>query len=307
MHEINAQKNLWQDVDARGAANRRRFAAARVHVLNLMSAPGAGKTTLLQRTLERAAGRWRIGVIEGDIQGSADADRLSPYGVPVRQINTHGACHLDPRQVAAALDGFDLDALDLLVIENVGNLVCPAEYDLGEAARVMLLSVTEGHDKPAKYPLMFRTADLLLLNKIDLLSGTDFDPAEAVRTARALQPDLEVIEVSCRDGQGLERWLAWLEAGLAHARRHWDGVAHEHPGRPARHEHRPHIVRAGEEQAREHGRAHDHGHDHEHGHDHDHASGHGHDHAHGHGHDHDHHHDHPHDHDGGGPRAPRKG
>ena len=228
MHEIHVQHRLQEAVDEAGGANRALFRAHRVCALNLMSAPGSGKTTLLERTLERAAGHWRTGVVEGDIQGSADADRLARFGVPVVQINTHGACHLDPRQVAAAVAGLDLEALDLLLIENVGNLVCPAEFDLGEEERVMLLSVSEGHDKPAKYPLMFSTADLLLINKIDLLDSTDFDMAEARRTALALNPHLELLELSCRDGRGLEDWLAWLEGRLVHARQHWNGEEHHH-------------------------------------------------------------------------------
>ena len=228
MHLIQVQQRLGERIDAEGAANRARFDHHRVFVVNLMSAPGSGKTTLLERTLDRLAGRWRTAVVEGDIQGTADADRLRRFGVPVRQINTLGACHLDPRQVSAALVDLDLDVLDLLIIENVGNLVCPAEFDLGEAARVMLLSVTEGHDKPAKYPLMFRTADLLLLNKIDLLAATDFDPAEAQRAVRALNPAVEWCEVSCRTGAGLDRWIDWLAGRIEHAGRHWDGEAHEH-------------------------------------------------------------------------------
>jgi len=228
MHLIRVGRRLQEQTDALGEENRRRFASDQVYVLNLMSAPGSGKTSLLERTLERLSGRWRAGVVEGDIEGSADADRLRRFGCPVTQINTHGACHLDPRQVAQAIAAFDLSALDLLVIENVGNLVCPAEFDLGEADRVMLLSVTEGHDKPGKYPLMFRTADLLLLNKIDLLPATDFDVAEAVRVARALNPELEWLEVSCRTGAGLDAWAAWLEARLEHARQHWRGEAHDH-------------------------------------------------------------------------------
>jgi hydrogenase nickel incorporation protein HypB len=227
VHLIKVQQRLGEKTDAEGAANRERFARHRVYVVNLMSAPGSGKTTLLERTLERTRDRWRIAVIEGDIQGTADADRLRRFQIPVRQINTLGACHLDPRQVAATLVDLDLEALDLLVIENVGNLVCPAEFDLGEDDRVMLLSVTEGHDKPAKYPLMFRTADLLLLNKIDLLSATDFDLAEAQRAARALNPQVEWCEVSCRTGEGLDRWIDWLAGRLEQARHHWKGEPHE--------------------------------------------------------------------------------
>ena len=248
MHDLNVNKRLWDQTDDLGLANRRRLEEARVYALNLMSAPGAGKTTLLERTLDRLASRLRFGVVEGDIQGRADADRLAHFGVPVHQINTHGACHLDPRQVAAALDTMDLGTIDLLVIENVGNLVCPAEFDLGEADRVMLLSVTEGHDKPAKYPLMFRTADLLVLNKTDLLPHTNFDTAEASRVARVLHPEIEILELSCRTGEGLDRWIAWLESRLAHAREHWDGVPHDHGHGP------DHQHRCGRE--REHGHTH---------------------------------------------------
>jgi hydrogenase nickel incorporation protein HypB len=255
MHDLNVNQPLWDQTDELGQANRRRLEDARVYAVNLMSAPGAGKTTLLERTLERLAPGPRFGVIEGDIQGRADADRLERYGIPVRQINTNGACHLDPRQVAAALDTMDLGAIDLLVIENVGNLVCPAEFDLGEADRVMLLSVTEGHDKPAKYPLMFRTADLLILNKVDLLPHTNFDLAEASRVARVLREGIEILEVSCRAGDGLDRWTVWLEHRLAHAREHWDGVPHHHaPG-----------------QSHGRGPGHCHGPDHGHSHEHDHA------------------------------------
>jgi hydrogenase nickel incorporation protein HypB len=228
MHDLNVNKHLWEQTDELGQTNRRRLEEARVYALNFMSAPGAGKTTLLERTLERLASIAQFGVIEGDIQGRADADRLALFGVPVRQINTQGACHLDPRQVATALDTMDLGSIDLLVIENVGNLVCPAEFDLGETDRVMLLSVTEGHDKPAKYPLMFRTADLLVLNKVDLLPHTDFDVAEASRAARVLHEGIEILELSCRTGAGLDPWIAWLEQHLAHARQHWDGVGHHH-------------------------------------------------------------------------------
>ncbi|MFA7331243.1 MAG: hydrogenase nickel incorporation protein HypB [Candidatus Delongbacteria bacterium] len=228
MHLVHVEHKLREHVDEAGGRNREEFRAARLHVINLMSAPGAGKTSLLERTLERAAGRWRLAVIEGDIQGDADADRLARFGVPVRQIHTHGACHLDPDQVAVAATTLNLAELDILFIENVGNLVCPAEFDLGEEDRVMLLSVPEGHDKPAKYPLMFSTADLLLLNKWDLLPMTDFDPAEARRAAMALNPGLETLEISCRDGRGLDDWLDWLERRHRHSLEHWNGHAHSH-------------------------------------------------------------------------------
>jgi hydrogenase nickel incorporation protein HypB len=228
MHDINVNQRLWDQTDELGQANRRRLREARVYAVNLMGAPGAGKTTLLERTLRRLGSGARAAVIEGDIQGRADADRLERFGIPVRQINTHGACHLDPKQVAAALDSIDLAAVDLLFIENVGNLVCPAEFDLGESDRAMLLSVTEGHDKPAKYPLMFRTANLLILNKADLLPHTDFDTAEATRVARILRDGIEILTLSCRTGEGIESWIQWLEHQLAHAREQWDGAPHDH-------------------------------------------------------------------------------
>jgi hydrogenase nickel incorporation protein HypB len=214
MTEIRVERALLEITDREAAASRERYDEAGVLCLNLMSSPGAGKTTLLERTLDGLAGQLRVGVVEGDIQGALDAQRLERFGVPVRQINTYGACHLDPRQVIAEAEDMGLDALDVLVVENVGNLVCPAEFDLGEHARVMLLSVAEGHDKPAKYPLMFRTSDVLLLNKVDLLPYTDFDVAEATRLALELNPAQEVLEVSCRTGAGLDRWLDWLVARL---------------------------------------------------------------------------------------------
>jgi len=216
--EIEVGKSLLDETERAAADNRRRFAGAGVLCVNLMSSPGAGKTTLLEQTLQRVGDRLRIGIVEGDIQGSADAERLARLGAPVRQINTHGACHLDPRQVADEAALLGLDGLDVLVIENVGNLVCPAEFDLGEHARVMLLSVAEGHDKPAKYPLMFRTSDALLLNKIDLLPYCDFDCDEALAVARSLNPAQRTFRVSCRTGEGLDGWVDWLLARVAEVR-----------------------------------------------------------------------------------------
>jgi len=153
-----------------------------------------------------------IGVIEGDIQTRTDAERIAALGVPAYQIETGGVCHLDAAMVHSALHQIDLDSIDVLFIENVGNLVCPAEFDLGEDARVMLLSVSEGDDKPKKYPLMFRESRLLLLNKIDLLPHVRFDVAKAMREAREINPSLDVIEISCTTGEGLDRWVAWVES-----------------------------------------------------------------------------------------------
>jgi hydrogenase nickel incorporation protein HypB len=185
--------------------------AAASSTFNLVSSPGAGKTTLLERTLERLRDRVRVAVIEGDVQTDLDAQRVARYGVPVVQIVTNGGCHLEATLVADAIDGLDLAALDLLVIENVGNLVCPANYDLGEALKVVLLSTTEGEDKPLKYPAMFRNASVLVINKIDLVPYLDVDLAAIRRHARSINPSLEIFEVSCTSGAGLPAWCAWLE------------------------------------------------------------------------------------------------
>jgi hydrogenase nickel incorporation protein HypB len=217
MTELKLDAPLLFETAREGEANRVRFRQRGLFVLNLMSGPGAGKTSLLERTLEGLAAELRIGVIEGDIEGAADAARLARLGAPVTTINTHGSCHLDPRPVMAAARSLPLDDLDLLVIENVGNLVCPAEFDVGESARAMLLSVPEGDDKPAKYPLMFRTADLLLINKIDLIEFCDFDAAAAEHDARALNPALDVVRVSCRTGEGIEGWFEWLRGRVSAA------------------------------------------------------------------------------------------
>jgi hydrogenase nickel incorporation protein HypB len=202
------------------AANRADFDRADVRVVNFMSAPGAGKTSLLEAAL-RGGGLEgvRVGVLEGDVQGSLDADRLASLHVPVTQLNTDsgfgGECHLDANMVRSALGALPLDELDLLVIENVGNLVCPAEFRVGEDARVMVCSVTEGEDKPLKYPLMFRTCGLVLINKIDLLEHLDFDLDKLVHHLDAVHPDVPRILVSARTGEGVEEWRDWLTA-VAH-------------------------------------------------------------------------------------------
>jgi hydrogenase nickel incorporation protein HypB len=183
-----------------------------------MSAPGAGKTSLLVRSIPLLQNEFSIGVIEGDLQTKRDAQRVSALGVKVFQIQTGGVCHLDAVMVHSALHQFELDSLDLLLIENVGNLVCPAEFDLGEGARVMLLSITEGDDKPKKYPLMFRESRLLILNKIDLLAHVDFDIERAKSDALDINPNLEILEVSCRTGAGIEEWISWIRRFRAEGR-----------------------------------------------------------------------------------------
>ena len=189
---------------------RRRFAIHDVLVLNLISSPGAGKTALLERTLRDLAGEMRMAVIEGDLQTDNDARRVAATGAQVVQINTEGGCHLDSNMIMEALAAFDLNEIDLLFIENVGNLVCPVEFDCGEDGKVALLSVTEGDDKPEKYPQLFHRAEVMLLNKIDLLPYVDFDLARAAGFARQANPRIDVLELSCRNGDGLDGWYTWL-------------------------------------------------------------------------------------------------
>lgn len=215
MHEVQVGTDLLANNDTTAQHNREHFIEHGVYVLNLMSGPGAGKTTLLERTVSALREKYRIAVIEGDVTTSEDADRIKAQGVLAVQINTGSACHLDARMVHKHLHHFDLDALDLLIIENVGNLVCPAEFDLGEHDKVMVLSVTEGHDKPKKYPVMFHVVKAMVLNKIDLLPHVDFDVARAERDARALNLDLEIFRLSARTGDGLEAWLSWIEGRIA--------------------------------------------------------------------------------------------
>ncbi|OGW35853.1 MAG: hydrogenase accessory protein HypB [Nitrospirae bacterium GWD2_57_9] len=190
--------------------NRRKFREAGVYVVNLMGAPGAGKTTLLERTIRALKPQIRIGVIEGDIVGSDDAERIGALDVPVVQINTGGACHLDANMINEVLDELPLKELDLLIIENVGNLVCPAEFKVGEDRKMMVLSIAEGHDKPLKYPLMFRESSALVLNKMDLLPYMNTDINKVRNDSLALNPQLKIFEVSCSTGTGIDAWAQWL-------------------------------------------------------------------------------------------------
>jgi hydrogenase nickel incorporation protein HypB len=217
--QVNVLRRVLDGNDRIATENRKDFDAHGCFVVNLMSAPGSGKTTILERTLGALRGRLRAGVIEGDVQGTLDADRLAPLGVPVVQINTDphfgGACHLDARMIRNALPALDLPGTDLIFIENVGNLVCPAEFWVGEDRKVMVLSVAEGEDKPLKYPLMFRVSELLLLNKLDLLGHLDFDLARFKANTARVNPALPIIELSARTGQGFETWMDWLGREVA--------------------------------------------------------------------------------------------
>lgn len=193
--------------------NRAMFKDKGIFVLNLVSSPGSGKTSLLERTLRDLSHKLRFAVIEGDQQTDNDARRIAATGVPVRQINTGAGCHLDAHMIMHGTDNFDLDNLDLLMIENVGNLVCPAAFDLGEHHKVVVLAVTEGEDKPLKYPRMFHNSTVMLLNKTDLLPHTDFDVEKCREYARRVSPGIIIFEVSARSGEGMEAWYQWLTAG----------------------------------------------------------------------------------------------
>lgn len=208
--KVTVVKNILEANERIAAENRKFFDQKGLTVINLMSSPGAGKTSLLERTIEILGKEVRIGVIEGDIQSSKDADRIAKKNVPVVQINTDGACHLDGNMIRATFDDINLDELDLLVVENVGNLVCPAEFKVGEDFKAMILSVTEGEDKPAKYPLMFRESRVLLINKVDLLPYLDIKLESIREEALKVNPNLVIFAVSCKSGDGMREWCLWL-------------------------------------------------------------------------------------------------
>jgi hydrogenase nickel incorporation protein HypB len=208
--KINVMTDILEANDRIATANSGVFNKQRNLVLNLMSSPGAGKTSLLEKTGEALKGNLRLGVIAGDIETTRDAERLEKHKLPVIQLTTGSACHLDANMIASALPHIDLKKIDILVIENVGNLVCPAEFKLGEDYKIMILSVTEGDEKPLKYPLMFRESSLLLINKIDLLKYTNFNLKEAKANARRVHPDLDIIDISCATGEGISDWISWL-------------------------------------------------------------------------------------------------
>ncbi|MGO9642000.1 MAG: hydrogenase nickel incorporation protein HypB [Candidatus Acidiferrales bacterium] len=193
---------------------RERFADHEILCLNLVSSPGAGKTSLLERTLQAFAPTQRVAVLTGDIQTDNDAIRLARFGFPTKQITTGGTCHLEARMIEKALADWRLEDIDLLLVENVGNLVCPSSYDLGEAAKIVVLSVAEGDDKPLKYPAMFLRSELLVLNKIDLLPYVPFNLANARDFARRVHPGIEIIELSCLTGEGIPQWQRWIEGRL---------------------------------------------------------------------------------------------
>jgi len=207
---VSVVEQIFSANDQLADANRARLDAAGVFALNVMASPGAGKTSLIMRTVEALRGEFRIGAVDGDIATTIDADRIAALGVPAVQINTGGACHLDAAMLQRALPELPLDELDLLIIENVGNLVCPASFKLGVHRSILIASVPEGDDKPYKYPVMYRGVDGLVLNKMDVLAAFDFDVDYFRRGVEALNPGLAFFPLSCKTGEGLEAWLTWL-------------------------------------------------------------------------------------------------
>jgi hydrogenase nickel incorporation protein HypB len=214
MDRVSIEKHVLSENDRIARSLRERFRECGVLVLNCISSPGSGKTSLLERTLEALPRDRHVAVLTGDIQTDNDARRLARFGFPVRQITTAGACHLDARMVEKALEDWDLSELDLLIIENVGNLVCPTSYDLGEDVKIVILSVTEGDDKPLKYPGAFRKSSLMVLNKIDLLPYVAFDSETAAANARSIHPGIEILNTSCTTGEGLDSWYRWIQGRL---------------------------------------------------------------------------------------------
>lgn len=208
--KVSVVRNILEANERIAAQNKALFDENGILVVNLMSSPGAGKTSLLERTIDALKAEMGIGVIEGDIQSSRDAERVAEKGVPAVQINTGGACHLDGNMIRETFSDFDFRKLDLLVVENVGNLVCPAEFKVGEDYKVMILSVAEGDDKPSKYPLMFHESAVLLINKIDLLPYVDCSIEKIREDSLKINPGMGIFEMSCKTGEGLEGWYDWL-------------------------------------------------------------------------------------------------
>lgn len=221
--KINVMQDVLQANDKIAEENRQLFKKNNNLVLNLMSSPGAGKTSLLEKTAEMLAGKLKMGVVVGDIETTRDADRLSKFNIPAIQLTTGNACHLDANMVSYALPHLKLEELDILFIENVGNLVCPAEFIVGEDHKIMILSVTEGDEKPLKYPLMFHESSLMLINKVDLVQYTNFNIQEARDNARKINPDIDIIEISCTTGKGLDEWIQWL---TSHYQKKISGTVH---------------------------------------------------------------------------------
>ena len=212
--EIDLSKPILDRNERLAAENRARFDAAGVFVLDLMASPGAGKTSTILATIAALRDRYRIAVIEGDIASKVDAEKVKAHGVPAVQINTGGACHLESDMIKRAIDALPLEELDLIIIENVGNLVCPTDFNLGEDAKVMILSVPEGHDKPYKYPGIFQVSEAVILNKVDTMPVFDFDEDEFTRVVRSLNPTAPIFRIAATKGEGVDEWADWLAARI---------------------------------------------------------------------------------------------
>jgi len=209
--QIQVMTNILEKNDQIAAEVHERLSAAGIFVVNLMGSPGCGKTSLLENTIVGLKNEISMAVIEGDLFTAKDAQRIEQHGVPVVQINTGGGCHLDANMISTVLDSLDLGSLDLIVIENVGNLVCPAEFNIGEDVKVTVLSITEGEDKPLKYPLIFKQASAVILNKVDLLPYTNFDMQAAITDITTINPHAILVQASCQSGIGLPEWYGWLK------------------------------------------------------------------------------------------------
>jgi len=230
MHYVELEKDLLHQNDMLAGNIKKNMDDHQIYVLNIMSAPGAGKTSLLEAVLPELSKKYRIAVIEGDIQGTADADRLAKLDINVHQINTHSLCHLEASMIERALTNFDLHKIDCLIIENVGNLVCPADFFLGEDEVMMVVSVSEGHDKPHKYPVMFSKADIVILNKMDIIESTNFDMNIFYKQVRELNRDAGIMEVSATKGTNMSRLISHIEHGIQHKKghHHHDHGDHHH-------------------------------------------------------------------------------
>jgi hydrogenase nickel incorporation protein HypB len=213
--EIKIMKNILDRNQNKAEEVRRFLRSKNISMLNMISSPGAGKTTLLERTCEKLANRIRFGIIEGDITTDRDAQRLKKYNVPIVVINTEGGCHLDSHSISKVLDFFDFENLDLLIVENVGNLICPSQFDLGETYKIAIVSTTEGDDKPAKYPMLFREAGAVVLNKIDLIPYTNFNYESFNTDLRKLNESVRLFELSCITGEGLGPWFEWISGRVS--------------------------------------------------------------------------------------------
>lgn len=216
--KVDLEQKILAANDELAAANRRHFAEHGVFVLDLMASPGAGKTSTILATIDALRDRYSIAVIEGDIASKVDAEKVRAHGIPAVQINTGGACHLESAMIRRAVDTLDLDALDLVIIENVGNLVCPSDFDLGESAKVMILSVPEGHDKPYKYPNIFQVSEAVILNKYDTMPVFDFDEAEFRDVVRSLNGTAPIFPIAATKGEGVDAWAEWLASRIEGAK-----------------------------------------------------------------------------------------